>query len=76
MSQHPTGAAVVQSASNHLGGDLFALVWDGRRVHGLNGSGRAPAGLTAAEVGRKGPSEHAAAGLAASDRARGAARLA
>lgn len=25
------------------GGDLFAMVWDGSRLHGYNGSGRAPA---------------------------------
>jgi gamma-glutamyltranspeptidase / glutathione hydrolase len=41
---------VVQPASNHVGGDLFALVWDGARLHGLNGSGRAPAVLTAGTV--------------------------
>ena len=41
---------VVQPASNHVGSDLFALVWDGERLHGLNGSGRAPAALTAAGV--------------------------
>lgn len=46
--------AVVQPASNQLGGDLFALVWDGQRLRGLNGSGRAPAGLTADEVRRLG----------------------
>jgi gamma-glutamyltranspeptidase/glutathione hydrolase len=45
---------VVQPASNQLGGDMFALVWDGRRLHGLNGSGRSPAGLTAAQVRRLG----------------------
>ena len=45
---------VVQPASNHLGSDLFALVWDGERLHGLNGSGRAPAALTTAEVRRRG----------------------
>jgi len=37
---------VVQPGSNDLGGDLFALVWDGSRLHGLNASGRSPAGLT------------------------------
>jgi gamma-glutamyltranspeptidase/glutathione hydrolase len=41
---------VVQPTSNHVGGDLFALVWDGDRLHGLNGSGRAPAALTADAV--------------------------
>ncbi|MEV4411628.1 gamma-glutamyltransferase family protein [Catellatospora sp. NPDC049609] len=37
---------VVQPASNDIGGDLFALVWDGQRLHGLNASGRSPAALT------------------------------
>jgi gamma-glutamyltranspeptidase/glutathione hydrolase len=37
---------VVQPGSNDIGGDLFAIVWDGQRLHGLNGSGRAPAALT------------------------------
>ena len=34
---------VVEPCSNGLGGDAFALVWDGERLHGLNGSGRWPA---------------------------------
>src|SRR5919197_421156 len=33
---------VVEPTSNGIGGDAFALVWDRRRLHGLNGSGRAP----------------------------------
>lgn len=37
---------VVQPGSNDLGGDLFALVWDGGQLHGLNASGRSPAALT------------------------------
>ncbi len=37
---------VVEPASNSPGGDAFALVWDGGQLHGLNGSGRAPAALT------------------------------
>ena len=37
---------VVEPASKGMGGDAFALVWDGERLHGLNGSGRAPAPLT------------------------------
>jgi gamma-glutamyltranspeptidase / glutathione hydrolase len=37
---------VVQPGSNDIGSDLFAIVWDGERLHGLNASGRAPAGLT------------------------------
>ena len=35
---------VVEPTMNGIGGDGFALVWDGERLHGLNASGRAPAG--------------------------------
>jgi gamma-glutamyltranspeptidase / glutathione hydrolase len=38
---------VVEPAQNGIGSDSFSLVWDGSRLHGLNGSGRAPAALTA-----------------------------
>src|SRR5262245_24057462 len=34
--------SVVEPTMNGVGGDLFALVWDGEHVHGLNASGRAP----------------------------------
>ena len=33
---------VVEPTSNGIGSDAFALVWEGDRLHGLNGSGRAP----------------------------------
>ncbi|NQT87652.1 gamma-glutamyltransferase family protein [bacterium] len=33
---------VVEPVCNGLGSDAFAIVWDGERLHGLNGSGRAP----------------------------------
>lgn len=45
---------VVEQVSCDVGGDLFALVWDGKSLHGLNGSGRAPAGLTAEVVRGRG----------------------
>ena len=45
---------VVEPTSNGLGGDAFALIWDGQRLHGLNGSGRAPAGLTPDRVQQAG----------------------
>ena len=45
---------VVEPTSCDIGGDLFALVWDGSKLHALNGSGRAPAGLTVEEVHRRG----------------------
>jgi gamma-glutamyltranspeptidase/glutathione hydrolase len=34
---------VTSPAANGLGSDAFALVWDGAKLHGLNGSGRAGA---------------------------------
>ncbi len=39
---------VVEPTGCGIGGDLFALVWDGKAktLHGLNASGRSPAGLT------------------------------
>jgi gamma-glutamyltranspeptidase/glutathione hydrolase len=37
---------VVEPNVNGIGADAFALIWDGARLHGLNGSGRAPARLT------------------------------
>jgi len=39
---------LVEPMSCGLGGDLFAIVWDatGERLHGFNGSGRAPAMMT------------------------------
>lgn len=33
---------VVEPTSNGIGSDAFAIVWDGKRLHGLNGSGRSP----------------------------------
>jgi gamma-glutamyltranspeptidase/glutathione hydrolase len=33
---------VVEPCMNGIGGDAFALIWDGSTLHGLNASGRAP----------------------------------
>ena len=33
---------VVEPVMNGIGSDAFALVWDGKMLHGLNASGRAP----------------------------------
>jgi gamma-glutamyltranspeptidase/glutathione hydrolase len=41
---------VLQPGSNDIGGDLFAIVWDGETLHGLNGSGRAPAALSPSAI--------------------------
>src|SRR5689334_15515286 len=45
---------VLEPGSCGVGGDAFALVWDGAKLHGLNGSGRAPAALSADAVRRRG----------------------
>lgn len=37
---------VVEPTGCGLGSDAFAIVWDGRELHGLNASGRSPAGWT------------------------------
>jgi gamma-glutamyltranspeptidase / glutathione hydrolase len=34
---------VVEPVSNGLGSDAFAILWDGKELHGLNASGTAPA---------------------------------
>jgi gamma-glutamyltranspeptidase/glutathione hydrolase len=39
---------VVEPTSNGLGSDLFALVWNGEALIGINGSGRSPAAWTPA----------------------------
>ena len=35
-----------EPCSNGLGSDSFAILWDGKQLHGLNSSGTAPAGWT------------------------------
>lgn len=43
---------VVEPCMNGIGGDAFAIVWDGKRLHGLNASGRAPRRWTAQHFSR------------------------
>ncbi len=38
---------IVEPCSNGIGSDLFAIVWDGHELTGLNASGRSPAAVTA-----------------------------
>jgi gamma-glutamyltranspeptidase / glutathione hydrolase len=45
---------VAEPMTNGVGGDAFAIVWDGA-LHGLNGSGRSPASLVDGEVAAYGP---------------------
>jgi gamma-glutamyltranspeptidase/glutathione hydrolase len=37
---------LVEPVSNGIGSDAYAIIWDGKRLHGLNASGRSPAGWT------------------------------
>jgi gamma-glutamyltranspeptidase/glutathione hydrolase len=37
---------LVEPVSNGIGSDAYAIVWDGRKLHGLNASGRSPAAWT------------------------------
>src|SRR5690606_32505209 len=48
---------VLEPTSNGIGGDAFALVWDGERLHGLNGSGRSPKALSPDLFARQGLAE-------------------
>ena len=42
---------VVEPTGCGIGSDAFAIVWDGAELHGLNSSGRSPAGWTPARFG-------------------------
>ncbi|MEP7296085.1 MAG: gamma-glutamyltransferase family protein [Burkholderiales bacterium] len=44
---------IVEPVSNGLGSDLFAILWDGEKLHGLNSSGVAPAAWDPAYFRRK-----------------------
>ena len=37
---------VLEPTSNGIGSDAFCILWDGAKLHGLNASGRSPAGWT------------------------------
>ncbi len=37
---------VLEPTSNGIGSDAFCILWDGRKLHGLNASGRSPAAWT------------------------------
>ncbi|HEV8094379.1 MAG TPA: gamma-glutamyltransferase family protein [Burkholderiales bacterium] len=45
---------LVEPVSNGIGSDAFAIIWDGQQLHGLNASGRSPAGWTPEFFGGKG----------------------
>ncbi|MEZ0350074.1 gamma-glutamyltransferase family protein [Mycobacterium sp. pR1184] len=45
---------VVEPVSNGIGSDAYAIVWDGKQLHGLNASGRSPAAWTPEYFGGNG----------------------
>jgi gamma-glutamyltranspeptidase/glutathione hydrolase len=45
---------VTEPTSNGLGSDLFAIIWDGHKLHGLNASGRSPKALSSGLLRQKG----------------------
>src|SRR6187399_1678224 len=44
---------ICEPVSNGLGSDAFAILWDGKELHGLNSSGPAPASWTPEYFRRK-----------------------
>ena len=44
---------ITEPVSNGLGSDAFAILWDGKELHGLNASGRAPQAWTPEYFKRK-----------------------
>ena len=44
---------VVEPTMNGIGSDAFAILWDGKKIVGLNASGRAPAAWTLEHFSRK-----------------------
>ena len=44
---------ICEPVSNGLGSDAFCILWDGKALHGLNASGRAPAAWTQAYFASK-----------------------
>jgi gamma-glutamyltranspeptidase/glutathione hydrolase len=46
--------SLVEPVSNGIGSDAYAIVWDGKKLHGLNASGRSPAAWTPDYFGKYG----------------------
>src|SRR5919112_6029534 len=44
---------VLEPVSNGIGSDAFCILWDGKKLHGLNASGTAPAAWTPEYFRRK-----------------------
>jgi gamma-glutamyltranspeptidase / glutathione hydrolase len=54
--------SLVEPVSNGIGSDAYAIIWDGKRMHGFNGSGRSPAAWTPGYFKSKGHSSMPARG--------------
>jgi gamma-glutamyltranspeptidase/glutathione hydrolase len=54
---------VVDPTNNGIGGDTFALVWAGGKIHGLNASGPAPMSISIDSLTQKGHKEMPVFGL-------------
>jgi len=50
---------LVEPVSNGIGSDLFAILWDGKELHGINASGRSPAAWTPVYFAEKYPGQKA-----------------
>jgi len=48
---------VVEPTSNGIGSDAFAIVWTKGKLHGLNGSGKSPKGISIEAIKEKGYDE-------------------
>src|SRR5436190_5437620 len=44
---------LVEPVSNGIGSDAYAIVWDGKKLHGLNASGCSPAAWTPEYFGER-----------------------
>ncbi len=56
---------VVEPTSNGIGSDNFAIIWKDGKLHGINGSGKAPLAFTLKEFRRRGFSQMPDKGWAA-----------
>lgn len=56
---------LMEPTGNGIGGDLFAIVWDGKTLTGYNGSGRAPLGQDLSQLNARIEAMKAAGKLAA-----------
>lgn len=54
---------VVEPTSNGIGGDAFAIIWTGDKIHGLNASGCAPELMSVGNIRKQGLNEIPEKGL-------------